>query len=314
MEAITDHEILRRISSMSPNGFENMTLDLLRAAGFRNIVWRTPGADGGRDIEAEQIFTDISGIDIAHKWYIECKRYSSSIDWPTIWKKISYADSHNADILFLVTNSQPSPQCESEIRNWNEARRRPGIRVWRGYDLPMRLRCSESVAVAHGIAKSDLATSSLAIDFALVLSKLVQAAYSASLFNKNSELPLTSASALAELFHQRMESLSTHGRFVSGAQLRNLTDWPWLSVSGQTDQLEEVGFRAIVSTIRHVLQADQMNCIIECKTARISANSAKRDINASAQMFLSPILQWSLCDSFLANKEEIVFSFRGTEN
>lgn len=38
MEIISDKEILERISALDSTSFENLTLDLLRAVGFRNIA------------------------------------------------------------------------------------------------------------------------------------------------------------------------------------------------------------------------------------------------------------------------------------
>ena len=313
MERIPNCELLKRVSCLDSTSFENLTLDLLRAVGFRNLVWRTPGADGGRDIEGEHTAIDPSGMDCRQKWYIECKRYSSSVDWPTVWKKLAYADSQGADYLFLVTNSQPSPQCETEIRNWNEERRRPQMRVWRGYDIPVYLRLNEEVSIAHGLVQSTPTSSSFAIDFASVLSKLVQAAHGAWVFEVDPEMSLVAATTLAELYNQRLQSLSLHGRFVSGVKLQNLNDWPWLAVSGEIGNLEEVGFRAMVATIRHVLQADQVECKIGENTVLLSATSSKGKFDSSSESFLKPVLQWASCDVFrIKTKREAEFSLRGT--
>lgn len=314
MTSVSDREILKRIGELDPTSFENLTVSLLRAAGFRNLVWRTPGADGGRDIEGMQTVTDLSGSDFIQKWYIECKRYSSSVDWPTMWKKVAYADSHAADFLLLVTNSQPSPQCESEIKSWNDGRRRPSIRVWRGYDLPRFLRLNEDVAIAHGIVERTLTTSSFAVELASVISGLAQAAHSAWAFEMSPEIPLVSATSLSELLHQRLQSISAHGRFVPGAKVRDLSDWPWLRVSGYVDRQEEVSFRAIVATIRHVMQAEKMVCIIDDDVVRISASSSKLTLNSSTEEFLSPVLCWALCDAFrVSGERDLIFSLRPSD-
>jgi len=308
----SDQELFERVAALDPTSFENLALDLVRAAGFRNLVWRTPGADGGRDIEGEHLGTDPSGTDFKQKWYIECKKYTNSVDWPTLWSKIAYADNHKADFLLLITTSQPSPQCETEISSWNEARRKPGLRVWRGYDLPRYLRLNEDVAAAHGMLQADLQTPTLAADFALGLSKLVQAAHGARAFGGNVELPLTSAAALAELLHERLRSLSLYGRFTRGARLHHVGDWPWLSVSGDLSALEEVGFRALVAAIRHVLQAEQMQCEVEEKIVQLSASSSKRTFSPHSERFLKPVLQWTSCDSFrITSERDVQFSMRG---
>lgn len=61
----------RSISDLSPTEFENLIYDLMVAKGMVNVVWRTPGADGGRDIEADSIHRDISDALGFSKWYIE---------------------------------------------------------------------------------------------------------------------------------------------------------------------------------------------------------------------------------------------------
>jgi hypothetical protein len=45
--------LLKSLHDLSPRQFENVVYDLVSAAGLRNAVWRTPGADGGRDIEGD---------------------------------------------------------------------------------------------------------------------------------------------------------------------------------------------------------------------------------------------------------------------
>lgn len=311
MKNVSDDDLLKRVTALSPTSFENLTLDLLRAVGFRNLVWRTPGADGGRDIEGERTVTDPSGTDYPQKWYFECKRYTSSVDWPTVWQKLAYADSHGADVLFLITNSQPSPQCENEIRSWNEMRRRPIMRVWRGYDIPKYLRLNEDVAVAHGIIQSQLTPSTLAVDFASVLSKLVQATHGAWVFSQDPEIPLISAASLSELFHQRLQCLSLHGRFVSGVPLKDADDWPWLTITGAVDLQEEVGFRAIVSAVRHVLQAPQLTCQINGPLVYVSADSSNSEFNTLSEEFLRPILLWASCDTFrITSAQKAEFSLR----
>lgn len=295
---VSDEDIISRISDLSPTQFENLTLDLVRAVGFRNVVWRTPGADGGRDIQAEENFSDLTGADTKQKWYVECKRYSSSVDWPTLWKKIAYADSHGADFLLLATNSQPSPPCETEIAQWNAKRRRPAIRVWRGYDFPALMRLHENVAVAHGILESALEDSGLPFEITSVLSKLIQAANGASAFGQNPELPLTAASALSELFHKRVDDLRTYGWFSLGTPLEDVPDWPWLTLQGDLGKPEEVSFRAIVATVRHLLQADTLECKVDDRALKLNGINPRGRIDENALTFLNPILLLSQCDTF----------------
>ena len=149
---------------------------------------------------------------------------------------------------------------------------------------------NEDVAIAHGIVQGTLTTSNLGVEFALTLSKLSQAAYGAWAFGEDVEMPLASAATLAELFHQRLRCLSEHGRFVRGPGLKDLRDWPWLTVSGDIRQQEEVGFRAIIASIRHVLHAEKMECEIDDKNdSIIGAFIEKYCSSNSTESFLEPI-------------------------
>ena len=93
MAAPATPTLVDKLKALTPGQFENLVYDLVTSAGLRNAVWRTPGSDGGRDIEGEMATTDFSGFHTITKWYVECKRYAASVDWPTVWEKIAYADS-----------------------------------------------------------------------------------------------------------------------------------------------------------------------------------------------------------------------------
>lgn len=119
-----------KILALSPIEFENLTFDLVQLLGLKNCVWRTPGSDGGRDIQGDFLNSDFSNSIRVEKWYIECKRYDKTIDWATIWKKIAFADVHEADLLLFITTSEISPQAKSEIDQWNQSHRFPIVRFW----------------------------------------------------------------------------------------------------------------------------------------------------------------------------------------
>jgi hypothetical protein len=83
--------MLSKLKTLTPQDFENLTYDLLMLAGIRNLVWRTPGSDGGRDLEGLYNRVDFADGVVSEVWYFECKRYQSAIDWPTVFGKIAYA-------------------------------------------------------------------------------------------------------------------------------------------------------------------------------------------------------------------------------
>ena len=172
--------VIDALRAMRPTQFENVVYELVASAGLRNAVWRTPGSDAGRDIEGEVAAVDFSGFHFKMKWYVECKRYSASVDWPTVWEKIAYADSHGADYLLVVTTSALSPQCKSEVSNWNSKRRRPAVRFWDATNLEQLLMHYPGILLRHGIVTDTTLAPAAFMDLAQRTSKVVQAAYGIS--------------------------------------------------------------------------------------------------------------------------------------
>lgn len=54
-------DLLDGMKTLSPTAFEHLIFDLMILTGLRNVVWRSPGADGGRDIEGD-FLTVVSAI------------------------------------------------------------------------------------------------------------------------------------------------------------------------------------------------------------------------------------------------------------
>lgn len=131
---------MRSLGELSPTEFENLTFDLLRSSGMKNVQWRTPGSDGGRDIECEYSGRDFAGGHRLEKWFVDAKRYQASVAWPVVWEKISYADALDADFLLIVATSSASPQCIDNINSWNKQQKRPVVRFWSSHDIMFRLR------------------------------------------------------------------------------------------------------------------------------------------------------------------------------
>src|SRR5262249_14622123 len=95
--------LLTRLKRLSPQTFEHLIYDLLVRRGFVNVTWRTPGADGGRDLDADASVMDLRGSVRLDRWYVECKRYA--VDWPTLREKIAFAENQDADYLLMCTTS-----------------------------------------------------------------------------------------------------------------------------------------------------------------------------------------------------------------
>ena len=253
--------VLQKISSLSPTQFENLIYDCIRSIGVRNLVWRTPGSDGGRDIEGQVVVTDLVGVDKVEKWYVECKRYKQSIDWPTVWKKVAYADSQCADVFLLATNSNPSPTCENEISNWNSQKRTPTIRILRGYSIAELLSTKSHIKVCHGLESEDASIDKQVLSLSRLILGVVQAANSSLTFGFNASMALETASVLSELLEQRLSDVETHGYFGSGHMCGNAPTSPpsWLEVAGDYSEIEEIAYYSTVTSLVYVSGATSIS-------------------------------------------------------
>lgn len=197
--------------ALTPTQFENLIFDLTGAKGLKNVRWRTPGADGGRDIEADEFDLDFSGTSVTRKWYIECKRHKSSIDWPTIYGKMAYADSHNADFLLMCATSKFTPTAISEAERWNARRSDIKIRLWPGNEIERQLQHFPDIRSKYGISPPPVAQGERLVALSLALSKSITSAYGECVFKDEPvSRMLEAAQAISMLLQQRSEDLVSY--------------------------------------------------------------------------------------------------------
>lgn len=248
-------DVYKLIGELNPRQFENLTYECLRALGMKNILWRTPGSDGGRDIEGSVFVTDIAGYEQGESWFVDSKRYAKSIGWPIVWEKLAYAESGGADVLLISTTSNPSPQCENEIANWNKAHKRPKIRFWRGYDLSNIVRSVPHVGVMFGLLPANNDRDVSLLPLAQLVSKLAGSAYTRVYFSPSDLKPVETTAALSELFMERLRELREYGRPVAGEKVRNSFLFPWLTTSIDLAEWEETPLRAALSFLTYEFHA-----------------------------------------------------------
>lgn len=245
-----------KFHALSPSQFENLAYDLLTWRGMRNAAWRTPGADGGRDIEGSYEVQDLSGAHQSQKWYVDCKRYAKSIDWPTVYEKLSYADSNGADFLLLVCTPSVSPQCRSEIDKWNAKTPKTKIRTWEPHYLEQLLIEHPEIAIKHGFKKATLLDAPGFVEIAFEASKCADAAYCRSNLEHERNVPeLELASALANFLAAQMQQPRSN---ISAASVRyfkpSLDGYDWLKCSAAalstTLPIDALAVRAVLCIIR----------------------------------------------------------------
>lgn len=200
---------------LSPTQFENLIFDLLSSMGLMNVRWRTPGADQGRDIEAEEVYTDFSGFHVIRPWYIECKRYKKSVDWPTIYAKVAYADNHDASHLLFCTTGKFTPRAISEVTKWNKKLHQPKIRLWPGNEIEQKLISFPDIRSKYGIDPPSIAQGKKLVDLSMALSKTIFSHYGEMVLSEVGCTPmLEAAQSISVLFRQRSEDIVRYKRIM----------------------------------------------------------------------------------------------------
>ncbi|HTU10154.1 MAG TPA: restriction endonuclease [Allosphingosinicella sp.] len=281
------------MSDLSPTEFENLTYDLLQLMGINSLVWRTPGSDGGRDIEGVHRSVDFSGGVALERWYVECKRYGTSVDWPTLWKKLAYADAANADFLLLVTTSNPSPQAETEITKWNTQRGVVKLRVWRGYDLDRILGAHPSLTAKYGLRDSSQIVGPEFLPLAVAIMKISQANYVADAFETDFEPGLEAAAALSELVTFRLENLRQYGWFIAGTPCTAAPDYQWLDWTGPVGSWDDTGLRAVLTYFRYAVGGGSIRATTSDDGVELVSDAARCDLTAMAVATLRDVAIWS---------------------
>lgn len=240
---------IEKVKALSAVEFEHLVYDLLLLMGMGNVSWRTPGADGGRDIEGVLTNVDFSGSSTTEKWYIECKRYDAAINWPTLYQKIAYAQNHETDYLLLCTTSTPSAKCRDEIKIWNEKNLKPLVRVWDGAELEVLLGMQQALLVKYKLDDVVIERSSALNPILTELAKTVQQLYGGFVaeLDNNSDV-IEYAAALSEFSLLVSEKYGFDRVFRDKAinVERDIYEWCVL------DKLDE-GFRWDVYSLRVLL-------------------------------------------------------------
>jgi Restriction endonuclease len=242
--------LLDRISALSPQDFEHLTYDLLVLKGMTNVSWRTPGADGGRDLEGESLYVDLSEELRLERWYVECKRYSSAVDWPTVFGKLAYAENAAVDFLLLCTTSTLSPACKNEIARREGRRLYPKIRAWEGPQLE-RLVAREPILLAKYSLVDIAPLDTAALPLLRMASKAAYAAYGAAAIAGACHPGLEFSTALLELATSLLDnglSWRTGRRFLPA---RDLYSWVHATDGDKAPKdFDSNGVRALLAAAR----------------------------------------------------------------
>jgi CHAT domain-containing protein len=132
---------LNDLRSLTPDAFEQLVAQLLKASGFRNVMSLGGSGDEGIDLRAEWLEELPTGDSRMTIWAIQCKRYSRSLSQQQIHEVLNAALEPPLDLLsarpdfFLIaTSSSLSPNSRRIVKRANDDRAKYGCMfvVWDG--------------------------------------------------------------------------------------------------------------------------------------------------------------------------------------
>jgi Restriction endonuclease len=255
-------KLVGRLKQMQPQEFENLAYDLMFLCGAQNLRWRTPGADGGRDLECEFRVADFSGEHATQKWYVECKRYGKSLDWPTVYDKLTVAINHHADYLLFITTSNFSTPCRDEVQRHNANPGVAQIRIWPFYRLEHFLSIHGQVATKYGLVDEPR---SLHLDFQTIIfeiTKLAQSTYAAAEFAQRTKDRIELLTAFTELLSTRVVDVKEFGRFVVHKIKPDRDSYEWCQPFPLlASDFDQTSLRAALASIRAPVGLEKLECL-----------------------------------------------------
>jgi hypothetical protein len=286
----------RTLSDLDPTEFEHLVFDMLSLLGLSNVDWRTPGADGGRDIEGLWTQFDLSGYEQRTKWFVECKRYATAVDWPTVYEKVAYADSHQADVLLMCTSSSFSPAALTRVAEWNDRRRRPTIRLWPQHELHLRLQQHPDLLAKYRLSDAPATPGKSLVSIALAMSKAISSHYSRLVFSGAPTDPMLQASQnLASLLSRRVQDIETEGRIVLVLNAELPRDLENCEFVGERGQVDDPGLRAFMSYLT-ALSGLKLHVTVRDQTASIKNAKALQPILGRYNDAFTGIAIWADCE------------------
>lgn len=287
----------RTLLDLSSTEFENLVFDLMVSRGMTNVRWRTPGADGGRDIEGTIADLDFSGEQVARRWFIECKRYSSSVDWPTIYSKLSYADSHQVDFLLLCTTATFSPAAITQVEAWNSSRRSVAIRLWPKHELDLQLRQHPDLLLKYRLSNAPSTPGHSILTLALALSKTVSSHYSRLVFDARRPDPmLQAAQSFSDLLTRRIDDLEREGAIVPtfSQGLKSLQPLAGCTFLVDSLAIDDSGLRAFLAYLAALVNRPiEIHAGAEPRSCLITSSAKFADILSRYGQTFGAIATWA---------------------
>jgi hypothetical protein len=263
--------------------------------GLKNSIWRTPGSDVGRDIQGDYYLTDLSGYFQQQKWYIECKRYSGSIDWPTIWKKIAYAEAHDSDILLFATTSFLSPQASDQVNEWNSKSKRPLVRFWTISDVKIRLDNLPWIAQKYGLVeRPEEISARILLPANNLLVKLANSLGTDKELIRIEKIELIQS--LSELIAIRLDDLIHHGKYKFVPLIQKYHFLEWMEDNNKYLSIFDVSsIRTFLSYLRMVFSGKNIEFTLNKEVLKIKTPKPFTGAISEHLKIISGLSNFSIC-------------------
>lgn len=279
--------VLGRVKGLNPRVFEHLVYDLLVRKGFLNVSWRTPGADGGRDLEADVKVVDVSGFTRLERWHVECKRYSAALNWPSVREKIAFAENHDADYLLICTTSSLSSTCLDEIATRARRIRRPIVRSWEGAALEHLLLHDPALMAKYGLSDAP-SREAIVLPLLWHVTKAVQADYgSRGATGASSATALELAAALSEL---AVVSAEGNGRRTHHPTLLDRDLYAWANTrTASLEAFDSYAVRALLTATHFMTGSERVQIETRPKQHTLEIGTVADEPSAAFRALLDAI-------------------------
>jgi len=109
------------LTRLSPQDFQDLCFDILNNNQFENPKPRGQGSDGGRDLEAEFIYS-FGKQKVRQTCWFQCKRYSKEtpLNYREFSSELTKAETRGVNRFIIISNKDMTSDAKSEIIEWNK--------------------------------------------------------------------------------------------------------------------------------------------------------------------------------------------------
>ncbi len=136
--------------SISYADFEKLCRDLLEKLKFKDVknYGKANAADGGRDIEAYEIYDTIAGLE-KKKWLFQCKHLNRSLNKKDLLGIRDLIEQYNVDAFGVLCTKSFTPEAIDYLNSYNE--KRISIIFWSGEDIERKLDHYPELITKYGL-------------------------------------------------------------------------------------------------------------------------------------------------------------------